>query len=138
MKNDLIVTPVVQTLHYSKSNNYLCVHQMAASTHGTGGSLQSSLVAMEPSTLLQLGIIHLFSSGMMKTALRMQRRDAFISELRFIAHYRESQQTPLNKLGNQLSGGFCTMSALHIFTNYIYHILLRNCYCLFHTLRIKY
>lgn len=53
----------------------------------------------------------------------MLRRDAFISKLRFIAHTSNSQQTPLNKLGNQLSGGFRAVLVLHIFTYSIYHTL---------------
>lgn len=80
--------------------------------------------------LLQLGIIRLLSSGMIKTVPRMLRGDAFISKLRFIARNRESQQTPLGELGNQFSGGFCAVFVLCIFTSCIYHTPTQNCYCL--------
>lgn len=72
------------------------------------------------------------------TVLRMLRRDAFISKLRFIAHYRESQQGPLDKLGNQLSSGFCAVSVLHKFK--LVHLSHSNSKFLLHTLhkRIKY
>lgn len=94
-EKELLVPPTVQALYYSnKQQTHL--RPLDGSKYIWGHcSLQGSLATTEVSTA-SLRILHLFTSGVIKTAMRKLSRNAFINILRFSARCSKPPQTTSN------------------------------------------